>query len=234
MKPVISFVTAVEQLNEIEECRPKPAKSYIPSWFKDIPHDLPYETVKVCPSFPDFFSMGYVLPMWCDLVIEYDENSGGANIQYSDPGFGGYPEIHDNKQFVDYAKPHVMGTRKDIVIKMTSPWSIISEKGWSVMQLPLFYHYDHQWSAMPGIIDTDIMHTLNLQVLYHGGQKTFIPRGTPLALYIPFRKEKIEYDVRAAKDEDIKKISLANFRILSKFPGLGEYRKMQREKKNER
>ena len=53
----IEFISTVEGLEEIEECRPKPAKHFVPEWFKNIPsfsENIP--TVRHCPSFPDFFS----------------------------------------------------------------------------------------------------------------------------------------------------------------------------------
>ena len=43
----IQFISTVEGLESIEECLPRPAKHFIPQWFKDIPNDYNM-TVKVC------------------------------------------------------------------------------------------------------------------------------------------------------------------------------------------
>jgi hypothetical protein len=70
----IQFISTVEGLESIEECLPRPAKHFIPKWFKDIPINNNM-SVRVCPSFPDYFSQGYIIPMWCDTEIK-SNNSG--------------------------------------------------------------------------------------------------------------------------------------------------------------
>ena len=51
-KDKITFVSIVPGLDMIKELQPKPAKNFIPEWFRQIPSDRT-DTVKVCPSFPD-------------------------------------------------------------------------------------------------------------------------------------------------------------------------------------
>jgi hypothetical protein len=78
----IEFISMMPGLQEIQQCKPKPSKQFVPQWFKDTPNMLDQShmldgpgsaqlgsinfpssfTVKICPSFPDFFSQGYVLP----------------------------------------------------------------------------------------------------------------------------------------------------------------------------
>ena len=36
----IAFVSTVEGLELVEDCVPKPAKHFMPQWFKDIPASL--------------------------------------------------------------------------------------------------------------------------------------------------------------------------------------------------
>ena len=63
----IEFYTDIKALAAMPELHPKPMKAFTPSWWKDMPaHPEPdnrfAKTVKVCPSFPDYFSLGYVIP----------------------------------------------------------------------------------------------------------------------------------------------------------------------------
>ena len=77
----VIFWSTIEGLEEIVP--PQPAIKYIPEWWKNTPSFIPNkegekrnkgnETVKVCPALYDWFSQGYVIPMWCDLHIEVKE-----------------------------------------------------------------------------------------------------------------------------------------------------------------
>jgi hypothetical protein len=229
MKPKIEFVSLVEGLESIEECRPKPAKHFIPQWFKDIPNHID-NTVKICPSFPDYFSMGYILPMWTDTKLMFNKEMSRYNWQT--PGEPFNVEIHRSDQFTDYVNPSFSGVDGNFIFKTSSPWKIITPKGWSVLQLPLFYHFNKEWSVLPGVIDTDIMHEMNQQILYHGnGSDIEIKRGTPLVLYVPFKRDAmdIDLDVRFLNAEDKKTFNSSNLNFKTFFrPGV--YRRMQRQR----
>jgi len=228
MKPRIEFISMVEGLESVEECRPRPAKHFIPQWFKDIPSSAPM-TVKGCPSFPDYFSMGYVLPMWTDLKLSFSKKDEWSSLT---PSENFKIDAHLNSQFIDYVKPNFLGVEGEAVFKFICPWRIITPKGWSVLQLPLFYNFNKEFSALPGVIDTDIHHEINQQVLYHGSKEEIdIKRGTPLVLYVPFKREDVylDADIRFANEKDMKKIdkNLLNYNTLFR-PGI--YRKMQRDR----
>lgn len=236
MKNKIEFFCNIEGLETIKECMPKPTKNYVPDWFKQIPSSMK-NTVRSCPSFPDFFSQGYVIPMWQDAVIKYSKEKNQYAFQAS-PVDGKNPETifstHGNEQFIDYVTPYTQGVEGSFVFKFHSPWRIITPPGWSIMALPLFYHFNKDFTVLPGVIDTDMCHEINMQILYHGDEKDiFIPRGTPLAMYIPFkRKEKFELEVRFQNESDKRKMKIMETRATTKFPFSGFYRDWQRERDN--
>ena len=225
----IEFVSTVAGLDMIEECRPKPAKSYIPKWFKDIPSDA-RGSVKYCPSFPDFFSQGYVMPMWVDSKIKYDAEQDifSWDVAHNEFSWTG----HGHSQFTNHKVPSFFGLDASFVFKTISPWRIITPPGWSVLQLPLFYHFNKQWSIMPGIIDTDMYNETNHQVLYHGnGEEVIIEQGEPFCLYIPFeRKSKLGLEIREQTEQDKKMFNSRDLRMKSKFINSGIYRSMQRRR----
>jgi hypothetical protein len=224
----ITFVSTVEFLDSIEECRPQPAKSFIPEWFKKIPSNIP-DTVRSCPSFPDFFSQGYVLPMWSDFKLKYNKKDNTWGWSGSGPSFSW--SSHANNQLIDYVTPSFSGSDAEFVLKAHCPWRIITPPGWSVLQLPLFYHFNKDWSVMPGVIDTDIHHDINQQVLYHGKQEMIsIDRGDPFALYIPFKREKNKLNIRYQNEKDRKTIGEKLINLETKFTGSGSYRKLQRKR----
>jgi hypothetical protein len=223
----IQFISTVEGLETIEECLPRPAKHFIPEWFKNIPATEEM-SVKLCPSFPDYFSQGYIVPMWCDSKIKYNDFSW--SWQTADEKFNW--NHHSNNQLLDYANVGFNGVDAQFVFKTNCPWRIVTPPGWSVLQLPLFYHFNKQWSVLPGIVDTDIHHEINQQVLYHGnGEEFFIGRGSPFVLYIPFRRsEKLKHSIKYQTRNDKKKFNELSLNLNSVFRPNGLYRKNQRNR----
>ena len=246
----IEFISMMPGLQEIQQCKPKPSKQFVPQWFKDTPsmlglNDMPYgpgsaqvgsisfpsaSTVKICPAFPDFFSQGYVLPMWCDTELAFNDETHEFFWKTSNDSFSW--SIHTNNQFLKWADASLHGDKAKFVFKAECPWRIITPKGWSVLQLPMFYHYNKNFSVLPGIIDTDIHHEINQQVLYHGGnEKITINRGDPFVHYIPFeRKSKLGLEIRELTDIDRKLFQKNEMNIASKFVPNGLYRLLQRER----
>jgi len=233
----IEFVSTIEGLEKIDECRPKPAKHFIPKWFKNIPNigsmpGIPEDTVKHCPSFTDYFSLGYILPMWADSILSYDDSKDCWNYRSTTIG---HWEIHGNDQFLNYVDSYFNGVKGNFVFKAISPWRIITPPGWSVLQLPLFYHFNQEWSVLPGVIDTDIHHVINQQILYHGnGKEIRIAKGDPLVLYVPFkRKDTLDLDVRFQNKKDQKNFNQKDLNFKTVLFTKGTYRKMQRERDSE-
>jgi hypothetical protein len=223
----IQFISTVEGLESIEECLPRPAKHFIPKWFKDIPNNN-FLTVKICPSFPDYFSQGYIVPMWCDVKLNYNKNNW--NMTTTNNKF--FWSVHENHQFLDYTKTTFNGIETQFVFKAECPWRIITPPGWSVLQLPLFYHFNQEWSVLPGVIDTDIHHEINQQVLYHGnGKDVIIKSGDPFVLYIPFkRSNKLKHETRYQNKKEEKKFKSDVLRINKSFKPNGIYRQLQRKR----
>ena len=230
-KPKIEFICKIPELMDIEECLPKPAKHFIPEWWKNIPsakHPLD-SGVKECPGFPDFFSQGYIIPMWADSYLKYNKEMDIWSVQSSEltPPF----EIHPHGQFLDHTTAKMYGTKANIVFKANSPWNIITSPGYSVLQMPLFYHFNGDYTVLPGVVDTDIHHDMNQQVVHHSdNEEIFIKRGDPFVLYIPFKRTKYEMSVRAATEEDNKKIRKTLFNYSTSSTGQGQYRAVQRKR----
>jgi hypothetical protein len=227
-KPLIQFISTIDGLQDIPECVPKPTKAYLPDWWKAVPGGL-NDSIKVCPSFPDFFSQGYIVPMWMDSGLMYTKDADFPQITASKGNVFPKWEYHKNHQFMQFVDPYTQGSPGQFVFKAVSPWRIITPPGYSVLQLPLFYHFNKDFSVMPGIIDTDIHHEINQQILYHGnGEYVEILRGTPLAMYIPFKREKYDVTFRYQTPEDMKLFSKQFVNLMGKFIGNGPYRQLQR------
>jgi hypothetical protein len=227
-KPYIRFVSTIEGLENIEELAPKLATKYMPDWFKNFPISKTTRTVRDCPSFPDFFSSAYVVPMWQDSILSYDKKT---NMWNALSGTITSWEFHTNEQFIDNVKASFQGVDSDFIFKANCPWRIITPPGYSVLQLPMFYHFNKDWSVLPGIIDTDIHHQINQQLMYHGnGDQVKIAKGTPLAMYLPFERKKINLSVDSPTDEEKKIFNINDLNIQSIIFSKGYYRKLQKNR----
>jgi len=233
-EPVISFVTVVPGLEKFDEMKPKPSSRFIPKWWKDIPNnrgsydEMP--TIRTCPSFPDYFSQGYIIPMWADTLIKYHADTKIWSVKCGSNNEYGW-DFHPNVQFIDYVTPSFLNKDACAVLKAISPWKIITKPGWSVMQVPLYYHFENKFSVMPGIIHTDMHYDINQQVLVYNENpeedlEIFIKRGDPFVQYVPFKREDITNEVRFQNGYDYDLFNLMRTNIITKFTGNGAYRSL--------
>jgi len=233
----ISFISEFPHLLDIEECAPKSMVKSIPDWWKNQPtpqinfhkEEINFGTVKNCPSFPDYFSQGYVIRMWVDTVIDFNKSTGEWFWKTAHKDFK--VEFHDSAQFVNFAAPIVNNNPGYAVFKLISPWSIITPDGYSVLQLPMFYNFNEDFTILPGVIASDVEHSLNLQILIHSNKSQIvIERGTPLAQYIPFKRSNtLPMEYREATEEDTNKLTASNLHYETKFYKGKEYLKRKRE-----
>jgi hypothetical protein len=230
--PEVNFVTKIEGLSLLEDCVPKPAKEYIPQWWKDAPIIKTEKTwggsfpgnMKVCPSFSDYFTKGYIVPMWVDSHLYYNSSDKEWRWATADGKFNW--QSHSNEQYLDYVDHKFLSKNSFFIFKIQLPWFVFTTKGYSLYQLPTFFHFNDDFSVVPGVRDTDVYHEINIQLLIHSDQKEiFIPRGTPLAQYIPFKREKTEYNVREATKKDLLEISAHELNLSTKFIALSSYLK---------
>lgn len=227
-EPFIKFVCTVPGFEQIEEIQPKPAKKFLPDWWKDIPlMDGRGYTVKACPSFPDYFSQGYVLPLWGDVKLKnlkkeqiYTVDSDNFVSNWSD---------HSDRQLLNHADVFINNKEINHIFKADSPWRIITPPGYSVLQLPMFYHFNKNFTSIPGIIDTDTYHEANVQILTYS-EEVYIERGTPLCVYIPFKRTKYNFSFDTATKDELKHFDILKYDLKTKFIGSGWYRSVQRKR----
>jgi len=226
-EPLMTFFTATVDLTKDELIVPRPAKNFIPEAWQQMPKIVKnyestlsirqHKTAKSCPSFADYFTQGVILPAWCDMAFKKDLKTGNIEMAAGDTNNPYQIEVHDDGQLLDYFTPYHQSAPATQIFKLGSPWYIKTRPGWSVLQLPLFYHDNKNWQTMAGIIDTDVSHALNVQVLYFGkGEEVLIKKGQPLAQYIPFQRTKLSLDVRLATKRDLYDVSSAESKMRSK------------------
>tara|TARA_B100000900_G_scaffold164155_1_gene139411 strand:- start:12028 stop:12765 length:738 start_codon:yes stop_codon:yes gene_type:complete len=226
--PEVTFWSTVEGLEQVVPV--KKATDYLPQWFKNMPQfsgvgEARIEdqgTFKRCPAIVDMFTNAYVVPMWCDLELEITQQ--GFRYKASNPNF--IFEGHTNQQFVDHND-----SGYKFIVKAVSPWKAKTPKGYNLLQLPMFYHYNRQWEVLPGAIYSDIHHAMNQQIAVKEYGRITIEKGTPLCMYMAVKREKLDLNISEYTDELKKVDKLNELNIRSKF--INAYRDMKKRLLNE-
>ena len=212
--PLVEFSTPFKGLEKIPSCRPQPAKNFIPKWFENLSPTIDVipdtrknilreldtvedsigrlkpkmKTVKTCPSFAMLFHSGWVIPAHTDMYLRWDVQGGYA---WETPYEKYEIQIHDDEQMVNHLPPAANASK---VFKIISPWFVKTAPGYSMYQLPMFYHYNPDWYIPFGVLETDKHPVLNHQVIMTTDKyEVVIKQGEPLAHYLPFKRE--EYDM---------------------------------------
>ena len=188
--PTVTWWPTIKYLDTV--CPPVKSNQFIPEWFKKIKKSEFDEVsnVKLCPSFLQYFSAGWVIPLWCDFKLTI--NSVG-NIEAFTPDSRFKFEAHGDHQY----KNHLPDHEKDhiaCVFKPASPWLVKISKGWSLLQLPMTFEFNKHWEVVPGILPSSIWHQTNPQVVikksfFKERGSAIILKGTPIAQYIPIPDE---------------------------------------------
>ena len=170
------------------------AREFIPEKFSSMPAFVDKQnhmidsikTVRACAGISEYFGLGYVIPAWCDIEI-YPMPDGDVRARYSDPQYKHafhYPEQIEN--FME--KTFKVRTP----VKLDNPWRTYTAKGWSLLYLPMLYHEEQNWQAMPGIIDHDIGALQSpINIMLKEPVQTLIKQGDPLCQVIPIYRDTV-------------------------------------------
>ena len=216
-KPKIHWWSVIDGVDKVTPILP--AKEFVPDWWKRVErfinknHDQK-GTVRNCPSFPEYINQGFVVPLWCDLHLKIEHDK----YEWQSPDKMFSFSSHGDEQFRDYLPQH-MKDNTSMVLKPACPWRVKTPPGWSVWQLPMTYHYNPLFETLPGIIWSDIHHEINQQMLMKQYGEFVIKRGTPLAMYVPYKRNKYTYDVSGPNKQNTKWANTSYAYVRTKFKG---------------
>jgi hypothetical protein len=186
-KPKITWWSSIKHLEKITPV--VPADKYIPQWFKQVKknYSKSHSNVKLCPSYLKYFSLGWVMPLWCD--VELSINNEGLII-WRTPNIDFQFEFHDDYQYKDLVPKNEQDSIA-CVLKPVSPWLVKISKGWSLLQLPMSYEFNPDWQVLSGVLPASSWPQTNHQIIIRKSffdnkqKKNVILKGAPLAQYIP-------------------------------------------------
>jgi hypothetical protein len=224
-RPKIEFFTDHEELLDFA---PVPARKVLPDWFKQMSPaiDLPpgksrfpfglsralrlsnvNATIRRCPGVISYLSEGYLIPLWSDFLVQIRGEQvycvGSNELAHASP---------HSKQMQYTTMPLPEGYLEDSV-KFTNPWKVRTAPGWSVLLSQPFYHFEQRFTAVPGVVDSDVYHHIHVNTFFRKGDTDHqLKMGMPFVHVMPFERQALDYDVRVMTDADRKCMKRLDFK----------------------
>lgn len=180
---------------------PKPAREYMPTWFKKIPrfdNNKMYidtggnanTTIKACMPFMDTFTSGYIQETWCDIYIKANKDSFEYKVS-------GGPEIVSHRDLdKQYYPPIDSYNNREFTWKQ--PWIPQLPDGYSMLYIQPFNRYDLPFLNLTAIIDNDkffMENNTNHPFFLKENFEGIIPRGTPYMQMLPIKRDQWKSNV---------------------------------------
>jgi len=214
MSKNITFVAQTDHVWNVRQ-RPYPAAKGIPQWWKDIPayadnfnklvlDPAPNVTVKRCVPTLDVFGLGYLVPLWADLVVDQHERL--PRIKWTT--FESVAEVWSNAQVDNF---QFSDDCSRVAFKYLHGWTIKTPPGWSCLFIHPIAYPNMPFKSITGIVDTDIFDgEINVPFSIKNGFEGIIEAGTPMFQVIPFKREKWEsnFDIKGPNEHrfDLEKL----------------------------
>jgi len=219
--------TNTSNFDDIE--KPQPASKFVPEWYKNADSYIggkkrpdgqggATSTIKRCMPVFDAINAGYIIVSPADIYVSIKEG-----IQFFEWSSLDLIKFHPIEQASNHPlrKPHAYP-------KWTNPWAIKTPKGYSTMFVQPM-HRDSVFTILPGIVDTDEYYApVNFPFVINDPEfEGLIPKGTPIAQVIPFKRDswKIEY----GKEKDLIEQNKISTKLQTRF--FDRYKTMFRQNK---
>jgi len=174
-----------------------------------------------CPGIADIYKTGFVVRAWHDFSVEADDDDVHVNLP-SESLSNISVDVHKGDMIARFLpKRHYSSIS---VIKLNTPWHVISPVKLMVVPFPYPDHSDLE--ACGGILDPSISTEVNIQIYWNRpNSKTYVQAGTPLCLLIPLSEDTYEIELRYANDKD--KEWLTKKHYLNTMSFITPFRKMK-------
>lgn len=197
MSKKIKFVARSDWDYEVQP-RPIPAYKLVPDWFRQatpyIPtsqdptgtrptfvNEIPAFNFKKCTPMLDALVTGYVITVPVDTYIEYIDNQPYIRTKTRKTYF----ENHNHRS-VELDTPFGYSQQ---VVKFDNGWIPVTPKGYSVLVTSPFGYRNLPFLQVPAVIDSDkSFFEISLPLWVKFGNQE-VPKGTPLAVIVPFKRE---------------------------------------------
>jgi hypothetical protein len=196
---------------------PQPASKFIPEWYTDmdsyigkkkkpIGENRTSATIKRCMPVFDAITSGYIITLPADVHVSIKE--GNQFFEWAAFNLVAFHSVHQ-------APKHPAIKPYDYP-KWMNPWSIKTPKGYSTLFVQPF-HRESVFTILPGIVDTDTCTApVNFPMTINDPNfEGLIPKGTPIAQVIPFKRE--DWKMKIGSEKDLKEQDRIAKQLNTKF-----------------
>ena len=173
-------------------CMPplKPAKNFVPKWYKDIKvpksnsfiNDEPEKNVKSCVPFLDSFMSGYMVELWTEIYVE--EKDSGPYLRWA-----AIPQPIEFRDGSGSPIPVPEGHHEDHLV-WKNKHTMQLPKGYSLLITHPLNRFDLPFTTLSAVVDADeLMTEGNIPFFLKKGFSGIIEIGTPLFQVIPFKRD---------------------------------------------
>jgi hypothetical protein len=213
---------------------PLPAPRGLPQWLKDMPSKAASEvlggadvrTLKHCAPLLDAMASGVIFVLPCDVEVR----NGGFSWNWDLPRAKN--SRHTRSPIGVHVPEQATGlpgqTATDFIIKFNNFWTMETEAGVSTLFVHPLNRMDLPFRSFSGVVDTDNYSNGLVHFPAQWIDASFegvLPRGTPVAQAIPFRREQLELDIDSMRKRDVE-LYMQEQDLLQADPG--HYRKTRR------
>lgn len=197
--------------------QPQFASKLVPEWYKNMESYVNGDkkpsgaggtkaTIKRCMPVFDAIIAGYIIVLPADVYVSIKD--GQQYFEWSNLGLVSFHPIeqaptHPNR------KPHAYP-------KWNNPWAIKTPKGYSTMFIQPM-HRESVFTILPGIVDTDEYYApVNFPFVINDPEfEGLIPKGTPIAQVIPFKRE--SWTMQFGGEKELKEQANITNKLSTKF-----------------
>ena len=188
-------------------------------------YDQPVIGIAKCPGVFDIMNIGWIVPAWCDFIIE--TNCDEQTINWRTPAMleGITCGEAFNKpaiSFMSTVNPTMAIPMKKednpFLVKVNTPWVVDIPKGWALMICPVTYSDDTRFESTTGIITPSTHMEINPQLYWkvkHG--KQLVKAGTPLCQLIPIKLDNTTFSCSEFSSEQLKNQKKMYFKRASTY-----------------
>lgn len=219
--------TNISGFDNLEQ--PQSASKFIPDWYKDMESYIGGEkkpggegttlaTVKRCMPVFDAIIAGYIITLPADVYVSIKDGE-----QYFEWSALGLVRFHPIVQ-----APTHPAKNKYAYPKWVNYWAIKTPKGYSTMFVEPM-HRESVFGILPGIVDTDKYYApVNFPFTIKDPEfEGLIPKGTPIAQVIPFKRE--SWTMQFGGEKEIKEQANLTNKLNTTF--FDRYKNMFRQNK---
>ena len=201
--------------------KPQPASKFIPDWYKNLESYYDEKkkpdgnggttaTAKRCMPLFDVVTAGYIITLPADVWVSLKEKDG-ETLQWFEWSSFDLISFHPVRQ----APEHPLRNNYPYP-KWMNPWSIKTPKGYSCLFTQPF-HRESYFKILDGIVDTDLYTSpVNFPMVINDSKfEGLIPKGTPIAQVIPFKRE--SWTMELGKEKEFKEQFNVAKKLQTKF-----------------